>query len=131
MERAIDPYRLSKVWVCNKDRSMNKMVKLTILAALMISAASVSAADAKATYDKQCAKCHGPDGKGQTKMGKQAGAKDYTDPKVQAEFTDEKAMTIIKEGVKVKGKEVMKPAENLSDDDIKGLVAYIRAFAKK
>ena len=110
---------------------MNKMVKLTILAALMISAASVSAADVKATYDKQCAKCHGPDGKGQTKMGKQAGAKDYTDPKVQAEFTDEKAMTIIKEGVKVKGKEVMKPAENLSDDDIKGLVAYIRAFAKK
>lgn len=110
---------------------MNKIVKTAVLAAFLVSAASVSAADAKATYDKQCAKCHGADGRGQTKMGKQSGAKDYTDPKVQAGFTDEQAIKAIKEGVKAKGKEVMKPAENLSDDDIKGLVAHVRAFAKK
>lgn len=107
------------------------IIKTGVLAAILCSAIAVAAADAKATYDKQCAKCHGPDGKGQTRMGKQAGAKDYTDPKVQAEFTDEKAAKIIKEGVKVKDKEVMKPAEGLSDDDIKGLIAYIRAFGKK
>lgn len=111
---------------------MNKIVITSIAAAaLFICTASVSAGDAKAAYDKQCAKCHGPDGKGQTRMGKQAGAKDYTDPKVQAEFTDEQAAKDIKEGVKVKGKEVMKPAENLSDEDIKGLIAYVRAFGKK
>ncbi len=109
---------------------MNKILKTAMVAAFLVSAASVCAADAKATYDKQCAKCHGPDGKGQTKMGKQSGAKDYTDPKVQAEFTDEQAMKAIKEGVKAKGKEVMKPAEGLSDDDVKGLVAYVRAFKK-
>src|SRR6476620_2719122 len=102
---------------------MKKMILAAVLTAFFVSAASLRAADAKATYDKQCAKCHGPDGKGQTKMGKQAGAKDYTDPKVQAEITDEKAIKAMKEGVKVKDKEVMKPAENLSDDDIKGLVA--------
>src|SRR4051812_88793 len=110
---------------------MKMTVKMIILAAVLCTAAAVSAADAKATYDKSCAKCHGPDGKGQTRMGKQAGAKDYTDAKVQAEFTDEHAMKVIKEGLKVKDKEVMKPAEGLSDDDIKGLVAHIRAFGKK
>ena len=38
----------------------------------------------------------------------------------------------IKEGLKDKDdKTLMKPVEGLSDDDIKGLVAYIRAFGKK
>ncbi len=110
---------------------MNKIVKTAVLAAFLVSAAAVSAGDVKAIYEKQCAKCHGPDGKGQTKMGKQSGAKDYTDPKVQAEITDEVAAKALKEGVKVKGKEVMKPAENLTDEDIKGLTAYVRAFGKK
>jgi cytochrome c553 len=109
---------------------MKKMIVAAILTAFLVSAASLRAADAKATYDKQCAKCHGPDGKGQTKMGKQAGAKDYTDPKVQAEITDEKATKAMKEGVKVNGKEVMKPAENLTDADIKALIAHVRAFKK-
>jgi cytochrome c553 len=114
-----------------QDKTMKKIVTTGVLAAVLSSIATVSAADAKATYDKQCAKCHGPDGKGQTKMGKQAGAKDYTDPKVQAEFTDEQAAKAIKDGVKAKGKEVMKPAEKLTDEDIKGLIAHVRAFGKK
>ena len=110
--------------------SMKKIIGAAVFGLVFAFAPSVAAADAKAIYDKDCAKCHGPDCKGQTRMGKQAGAKDYTDATVQAEFTDEQATKAIKEGVKVKGKEVMKPADKLSDDDIKGLVAYIRAFKK-
>lgn len=98
---------------------------------LLLATASTFGADAKANYTKHCAKCHGPDGKGQTRMGKQAGAKDYTDAKVQAELDDAKAFKSIKEGQKVNGKEAMKPfADKLSDDEIKALVAFMRTFKK-
>ncbi len=95
-------------------------------------ALSASAADAKALYEKQCAKCHGPDGKGETKMGKKNGAKDYTSAKVQDELKDEEALKAIKKGFKDKdGKEVMKPSEDLSDSDAKAVIAYMRTFKKK
>jgi mono/diheme cytochrome c family protein len=98
---------------------------------LAISAMAATAADAKALYTKECAKCHGADGKGETKMGKKVGAKDYTSAKVQAELTDEAAFKAIKHGYKDKdGKEQMKPSEGMSDEDIKGLVAYMRTFKK-
>ena len=54
-----------------------------------MAAMSASAADVKETYAKACAKCHGPDGKGDTKMGKKAEVKDFTDAKIQASFKDQ------------------------------------------
>ncbi len=109
------------------------MKKILTLSVVLLAgmALSARAADAKETYEKDCAKCHGVDGKGDTKMGKKLGAKDYTDPKVQDEMKDEAAVKAIKEGLKDKeGKVLMKPAEGLSDDEIKGLVAYMRKFKK-
>ena len=92
---------------------------------------AASAADAKENFDKACVKCHGADGKGQTKMGQKLGIKDYTDAAVQAGVTDEKAFKSIKDGLKDKeDKTLMKPAEGLSDDDIKALVKYVRDFKK-
>ena len=109
---------------------MKKLLTLTI-AIIAASALIARAEDAKALYEKNCTKCHGADGKGQTKMGQKLGAKDYTDAKVQAELKDDAAIKAIKEGFKDKdGKVLMKPAEGLSDDDIKGLVAYMRTFKK-
>lgn len=106
---------------------------LAMVVAMMVAAAwTAGAADAKALYEKECAKCHGSDGKGDTKMGKKLGAKDYTDPKVQEALTDEAAFKAIKEGFKDKdGKTLMKPAEGMSDDDIKALVKYMRSFKKQ
>lgn len=96
-----------------------------------LAAWTARAGDAKALYESNCAKCHGVDGKGQTKMGQKLGCKDYTDAKVQADLTDDAATKAIKDGLKDKdGKTLMKPAEGLSDDDIKGLVGYIRSFKK-
>ena len=58
-------------------------------------------------------------------------AKDLTDPKVQASFTDAKATQSIKEGVKQGGKTTMKAfGGKLTDDEIKALVAYVRTLKK-
>ena len=111
---------------------MKKLLTLALtVAAVAVLSPKAFGADAKANYEKDCTKCHGADGKGDTKMGKKNGVKDYTNAKVQAELKDEAAFKAIKEGLKDKeGKTLMKPAEGLSDADIKGLIAYIRAFKK-
>lgn len=109
------------------------MKKLLIVATTLGFAAALnaSAADAKANWDTLCGKCHGEDGKGQTKMGQKLGVKDFTDGKVQADLKDETATKAIKEGVKdAEGKTKMKPFDTLSDDEVKALVAYVRAFKK-
>ena len=103
-----------------------------IVASLVAAFASASrAAEVKENWEKLCQKCHGPDGKGQTKMGRQSGVKDYTDPKVQEELKDENAVKIIKEGIVEKDKKKMDPyKDKLTDEEIKALIAYIRAFKK-
>ena len=96
------------------------MKKTIIISILALSAALVtaSAADVKETWEKTCTKCHGPDGKGQTKMGQKLGIKDYTDAKVQGEMKDEEAFKAIKEGLKDKeGKMQLKILHDLPIDD--------------
>ena len=112
-----------------KTKTLVRTLAAAALLALAFSAAR--AADAKETWEKNCAKCHGSDGKGDTKMGKKVGVKDYTDAKVQAEMTDDRMFKSVKEGIKDGDKTKMKPAEGLSDDEIKAMVAYVRAFGKK
>ena len=108
-----------------------KKISTIALVLLVGGALAAFAGDAKENYEKACSKCHGPDGKGQTKMGQKLGIKDYTDATVQAGFTDDKAFKSIKEGLKDKeDKTLMKPAEGLSDDEIKALVKHMREFKK-
>ncbi|MBM3837617.1 MAG: cytochrome c [Verrucomicrobia bacterium] len=111
--------------------SRNKSILLGI-ALLGAALAAAQAEDVKALYEKECAKCHGSDGRGDTKMGKKLGAKDYTDPAVLAKMKDDAAFKAIKEGLKDKAdKTLMKPFTDLTDDQIKALIAYMRAFPKK
>jgi cytochrome c553 len=109
------------------------MKKMILLAAMLGLTAGLSAkaADAKENWDGLCAKCHGADGKGDTMIGKKFGCKDFTDAKVQAELKDDAATKAIKEGLKSdEGKTLMKPFDQLSDDEIKALVAYVRGLKK-
>jgi len=109
------------------------MKKMILLAAMfgLAAALSAKAADAKENWDTLCAKCHGADGKGDTKMGQKLGAKDFTDAKVQADMKDAAATKAIKEGLKsADDKTLMKPFDSLSDDEIKALVAYVRGLKK-
>jgi len=112
---------------------MKKLEILTIVSAALLACATNSpAADVTENWTKNCASCHGKDGKGQTKAGKMAEAKDLTDAAYQASFTDEQMHKQIKEGLKDKnGKERMKPfSEKLTDEEIKALIVYVRAFKK-
>ena len=108
------------------------MKKIMLVGAIMGVSLSLSfAATPKENWDQNCAKCHGADGKGGTKMGQKLGVRDYTDPKVQESFTDDQAFKAIKEGVKADGKEKMKGfAEKLSDEEIKDLVKHVRSCKK-
>jgi cytochrome c553 len=109
---------------------MKKLIVFS-LALLLAGAVSVRAADAKENWEKSCTKCHGPDGKGKTKMGEKAGVKDYTDAKVQEAMKDDAMIKAIKEGVKDGEITKMKAyGDVLSDDEIKALVKYVRDFKK-
>jgi len=105
------------------------MKKLILVVGILSAAAvSVSAADGKANFATLCAKCHGADGKGDTKMGQRLGIKDLTDAKVQAAFKDADAFKALKEGMTRDDKTLMKPVEGLSDAELNDLVAYVRTL---
>ncbi len=92
---------------------------------------SSKGAEAKENWDSLCLKCHGAEGKGDTKMGVKLGCKDFTDAKVQADLKDDAAFKALKEGLKSSDdKTLMKPFEQLSDDEIKALVAYVHSLKK-
>ena len=109
------------------------MKKLILLAAMfgLATALTVKGAEAKENWDNLCAKCHGAEGKGDTKMGAKLGAKDFTDAKVQADIKDDAAAKAIKEGLKSDdGKTLMKHFDQLSDAEVKALVAYVHGLKK-
>ena len=109
---------------------MKKMLLFVTMFGLA-AALSAKAADAKENWDNLCAKCHGAEGKGDTKMGQKLGCKDFTDAKVQADMKDDAAAKAIKEGLKSsEDKTLMKPFDSLSDDEVKALVAYVRGLKK-
>lgn len=104
------------------------MKKLSaVLAGLVLSAAVALAADAnagKATYDKSCKMCHGPDGTPNVKIAaamkvemRHLGSKE-----VQG-MTDAALKTVVADG---KGK--MKPIKTVSGPDLDNLIAYIRSL---
>jgi len=109
---------------------MNKSIKAMIAGAGFLAAAAlVHAAPAADNWDNNCTKCHGADGKGQTKVGKKLNLKDYTDAKVQAAMKDGDIVKAITDGVSDNGKEKMKSFKaDLSPAEIQDLVAYIRKF---
>jgi len=114
-----------------------KTMMLFAAASVLPGAGATTAAPAEPAFDPKpywennCAFCHGLEGRADTKAGKKIHAVDFTDPKNQEKFTDEQMFKTIKEGVKDKsGRFTMKPAENVTDPDIKALVAYVRTFRK-
>jgi mono/diheme cytochrome c family protein len=76
-------------------------------------------------FKTKCAACHGPDGKGETTMGKKLGMKDLASPEIQSK-SDADLETVI-----TKGKDKMPAYEGkLTKEQIDDLVKYIRTLKK-
>ncbi len=111
-----------------KNRSW-VIVNLTvaaILANLVLSNSPLRAQDGAALYKTKCAACHGPDGKGETAIGKANKVRDLGSAEVQKQ-SDAEVTTIIETG---KGK-MPGYAKSLKTEQVKELVAYVRSMAKK
>lgn len=108
---------------------MKKLLFVIPAALTLAFTTNVLGADGSAVYADNCTKCHGDDGKGQTKMGQKLQVRDYTDAKVQEAFTDDQGFKAVKEGLKKDDQTLMK-AYDLPDDDIKAVITYMRTFKK-
>lgn len=106
-------------------RSIGKIFLAAVVLALFWGPA-VRADDGAATFKAKCVMCHGADGAGTTPVGKSMKIRDLGSAEVQAQ-TDAQLS-----GIVTNGKNKMPAYKGkLTDDQIKGLVAYIRQFAKK
>jgi mono/diheme cytochrome c family protein len=107
---------------------LRRLNRALILALLTFSMCILTRADDSASlYKTKCAVCHAPDGSGNSVMGKKLGAKDLCSDEVQKK-TDAELNDLIANGM---GKTMPAYKGKLTDDEIKGLVAYIRELAKK
>lgn len=102
-----------------------------MLCVAILGSAAVARADVDPVvklFKAQCSTCHGKDGKGQTTAGKAAGVKDWTDGKTLKTLTDAQFVDQVRKGKKGDdGKEKMPPFKKLTDEQVKSLIAYVRA----
>jgi len=100
--------------------------KALLALAIMFVSGAVVRADGAGDFKAKCAACHGADGTGSTATGKALKVRDLASSDVQSQ-SDAQLTDIVTNGKNkmpaYKGK--------LTDDQIKGLVAYIRGLAKK
>jgi mono/diheme cytochrome c family protein len=102
----------------------SKSILVVLAVAFVFSATAL--ADGAGDFKAKCAMCHGADGTGSTPTGTALKVRDLSSANVQAQ-TDAQLTDIVTNG---KGK---MPAYKgkLTDDQIKGLVGFIRSLAKK
>jgi len=109
-----------------------KFLNVLLMAAVGLPALPVVAEiDMAPLWRQNCQRCHAADGSAQNAMGRRLQIRDYRDAEVQAAMTDEEIITATTDGVTKDGKEVM-PAykDKLTEEQIAGFVAYIRAMKK-
>ena len=113
---------------------MLKKEFIALLAALVCVGLAVVGTPARAAeqdagaqpFEVHCAMCHGPDGRGDTVIGKSAGIPDLHAAAVQQQ-SDEALAEFI-----ANGKGMMPPFKNsLSSEQIHALVGHIRALAQQ
>jgi cytochrome c553 len=113
-------------------------VAMVLAPALISTSARAAEVDLKAAasnFSDSCADCHGESGKGDGKKSAELKTKpaDYTDCSKMSKLTDDYLFGVIKGGGKSvgKSKDMADFGKAFDDDEIRGLVAYVRTFCKK
>jgi mono/diheme cytochrome c family protein len=91
-------------------------------------------ADAQKIFQTRCFVCHGRDGKGDgpSAAGLAEKPQDLTDANWQRSTTDERIRSVIQGGGAAIGKTgAMPPNPDLSQEQVQGLVAFVRSMAAK
>ena len=82
--------------------------------------------ESKKLFRLNCVKCHGKDGTGATTRGEILGAADFTDEEWQKKVEDQRLLNSITHG---RG-QMPSFGKKLSQEQIKSLVNYVRAFQR-
>lgn len=100
--------------------------RFAIVSLVLLAATSAFAADGAALFKSlNCSMCHGPNGKGETPMGKSLKLRDLGSPEVQKQ-TDAELKTIIEDG-----RNKMPPFKGrLAAGDAEALVAFLRTLKR-
>jgi mono/diheme cytochrome c family protein len=105
------------------------LLTVLVFVGLAVAGTPARAAEQDATkqsFQEHCAMCHGPDGRGDTVIGKSAKIPDLHSAAVQQQ-SDEALAELI-----ANGKGAMPPFKNsLSSEQIHALVGYVRALAQQ
>lgn len=106
---------------------MRRTLLLPALALLALPLAAQEPAKRSALWEANCSVCHGDDGRGQTEEGLKKRARNLADAKWQESVSDGRLESSIKRG------HDRMPAfgKKLSGEQVKALVAEVRALAKK
>ncbi|MBI3924841.1 MAG: cytochrome c [Armatimonadetes bacterium] len=120
---------------------MNRWIETTGLTMLLAAtvflaggpqpATAAPSADVKAVYGKECKKCHGWDGKGQTAMGKKNKLQDWSSAAYQKKASDDKILKVILEGYKDPADPKRKMdgyKGEITEAQAKDLVKVVRAY---
>jgi len=107
----------------------NGMFLLAALVAgflVTVSPAAAEGAAGASTFKAKCLTCHGPDGSGNTAVGKSLGVADLRSPEIQKKSDAELTQSVSE------GKGNMPAFKNmLSEDEIRAVLQYVRSLASK
>lgn len=99
---------------------------IALASSLTVANAAISQEEVAYLFNKECASCHGKDGRGRTPVGRKNGAKDLKESKV----SDADIEKQILEGKKGKDGGYTMPSfkEKLDAEEIKALITFVKKF---
>lgn len=116
---------------------MNRILATSLATTLCLASAALASTanpqSAAANWLSQCISCHGMEGRGDTPKGQSLRARDLTSTEIQQNRTDAQFIKSIRQGfVDASGKATMPyfDSEQLSTDEVKELIAYVRALRR-